>query len=100
MEFVRIAPPISFASSTNMRVQWSRLIAGTPLASPAGNKAAANNPEKRLARFKREYSQLLVCRPFHEEDYANTYFSPYGAQLGISSETFRPPRTFETVFKT
>lgn len=35
------------------------MIAGTPLASPAGNKAAANNPEKRLARFKREYSQLL-----------------------------------------
>ncbi|KAF4633512.1 hypothetical protein G7Y89_g4596 [Cudoniella acicularis] len=37
---------------------WSRLIAGTSLA-PGGNKAASNNPEKRLARFKREYSQLL-----------------------------------------
>ncbi|TVY94112.1 UPF0518 protein, partial [Lachnellula willkommii] len=37
---------------------WSRLIAGTSLAS-GGNKAAANNPEKRLARFKKEYSQLL-----------------------------------------
>ncbi|TVY45060.1 UPF0518 protein [Lachnellula occidentalis] len=37
---------------------WARLIAGTSLAS-GGNKAAANNPEKRLARFKKEYSQLL-----------------------------------------
>ncbi|CZR69262.1 uncharacterized protein PAC_19162 [Phialocephala subalpina] len=37
---------------------WSRLIAGTSL-TPAGNKATAKDPEKRLARFKREYSQLL-----------------------------------------
>ncbi|RDL34337.1 Uncharacterized protein BP5553_07465 [Venustampulla echinocandica] len=37
---------------------WSRLIAGTSLA-PGGNKAASHNPEKRLARFKREYSKLL-----------------------------------------
>ncbi|CZS93282.1 uncharacterized protein RAG0_03643 [Rhynchosporium agropyri] len=37
---------------------WSRLIAGTSLAS-AGKKASTNNPEKRLARFKKEYSQLL-----------------------------------------
>ncbi|KAH6712323.1 Retinoic acid induced 16-like protein-domain-containing protein [Leptodontidium sp. MPI-SDFR-AT-0119] len=37
---------------------WSRLIAGTSLA-PAGNKASTHNPEKRLARFKKEYSQLL-----------------------------------------
>ncbi|KAE8454186.1 hypothetical protein EG329_005111 [Mollisiaceae sp. DMI_Dod_QoI] len=37
---------------------WSRLIAGTSLA-PAGNKGTAKDPEKRLARFKREYSQLL-----------------------------------------
>ncbi|KAH8589353.1 Retinoic acid induced 16-like protein-domain-containing protein [Bisporella sp. PMI_857] len=35
---------------------WSRLIAGTSLASP---KATANNPEKRLARFKQEYNRLL-----------------------------------------
>ncbi|EPE27973.1 hypothetical protein GLAREA_04764 [Glarea lozoyensis ATCC 20868] len=38
---------------------WSRLIAGTSLA-PGGNKGASNNPEKRLARFKREYSSLLT----------------------------------------
>ncbi|KAM3081122.1 hypothetical protein ACMFMG_005078 [Clarireedia jacksonii] len=37
---------------------WQRLIAGTSLA-PAGSKATANNPEKRLTRFKREYSHLL-----------------------------------------
>jgi hypothetical protein len=37
------------------------LIAGTSLASGGSNKSVANNPEKRLARFKREYSQLLVC---------------------------------------
>ncbi|KAH6662850.1 Retinoic acid induced 16-like protein-domain-containing protein [Halenospora varia] len=37
---------------------WSRLIAGTSLA-PGGNKAASSNPEKRLARFKREYAHLL-----------------------------------------
>lgn len=83
-----------------MRVQWSRLIAGTPLASPAGNKAAANNPEKRLARFKRDYSQLLVCRHVHKADHANYHFSRYGAQLEILSETFRRLRIFETVFKT
>ncbi|KAL3423583.1 DNA polymerase epsilon subunit c [Phlyctema vagabunda] len=38
---------------------WSRLIAGTSLA-PAASKKGTNNPEKRLARFKREYSQLLT----------------------------------------
>ncbi|PBP17180.1 hypothetical protein BUE80_DR012125 [Diplocarpon rosae] len=37
---------------------WSRLIAGTSLA-PAGSKASSNNPEKRLARFKKGYNQLL-----------------------------------------
>ncbi|KAH8803188.1 Retinoic acid induced 16-like protein-domain-containing protein [Xylogone sp. PMI_703] len=37
---------------------WARLVAGTALAS-SGSKANANNPEKRLARFKREYNQLL-----------------------------------------
>ncbi|PQE04576.1 hypothetical protein CJF31_00007432 [Rutstroemia sp. NJR-2017a BVV2] len=37
---------------------WQRLIAGTSLA-PAGSKATANNPEKRLTRFKREYNHLL-----------------------------------------
>ncbi|EHL01975.1 hypothetical protein M7I_1924 [Glarea lozoyensis 74030] len=41
---------------------WSRLIAGTSLA-PGGNKGASNNPEKRLARFKREYSSLLARLP-------------------------------------
>ncbi|RDW59811.1 hypothetical protein BP6252_12898 [Coleophoma cylindrospora] len=38
---------------------WSRLIAGTSLA-PAASKKGSDNPEKRLARFKREYSQLLT----------------------------------------
>ncbi|QSZ29333.1 hypothetical protein DSL72_003847 [Monilinia vaccinii-corymbosi] len=37
---------------------WQRLIAGTALA-PASSKATLNNPEKRLARFKREYNRLL-----------------------------------------
>ncbi|KAG9236992.1 Retinoic acid induced 16-like protein-domain-containing protein [Amylocarpus encephaloides] len=37
---------------------WSRLIAGTSLA-PGGSRGSSSNPEKRLARFKREYSQLL-----------------------------------------
>ncbi|CAL3970759.1 unnamed protein product [Diplocarpon coronariae] len=37
---------------------WSRLIAGTSLA-PAGSKTSSNNPEKRLARFKKGYNQLL-----------------------------------------
>ncbi|THV43975.1 hypothetical protein BGAL_0783g00010 [Botrytis galanthina] len=37
---------------------WQRLIAGTSLA-PAGSKVTSNNPEKRLARFKREYNRLL-----------------------------------------
>lgn len=37
---------------------WQRLIAGTALA-PAGSKVTSNNPEKRLARFKREYNRLL-----------------------------------------
>ncbi|CCU81653.1 hypothetical protein BGHDH14_bgh03049 [Blumeria hordei DH14] len=36
---------------------WSRLIAATSLA-PA-DKTPSNNPEKRLARFKKEYNQLL-----------------------------------------
>ncbi|EKD17544.1 uncharacterized protein L3040_006662 [Drepanopeziza brunnea f. sp. 'multigermtubi'] len=37
---------------------WSRLIAGTSLA-PSSSKASSNNPEKRLARFKKGYNQLL-----------------------------------------
>lgn len=35
------------------------MIAGTSLAA-AGNKSTSNNPDKRLVRFKREYSRLLV----------------------------------------
>lgn len=37
---------------------WQRLIAGTSLA-PASSKVTLNNPEKRVARFKREYNRLL-----------------------------------------
>ncbi|KAA8563854.1 hypothetical protein MFRU_036g00490 [Monilinia fructicola] len=37
---------------------WQRLIAGTSLA-PASSKATLNNPDKRLAKFKREYNRLL-----------------------------------------
>jgi hypothetical protein len=40
--------------------QWSRLIAGTSLDSSRGSKNSSNHPEKRLARFKKQYSQLLV----------------------------------------
>ncbi|KAG9246705.1 Retinoic acid induced 16-like protein-domain-containing protein [Calycina marina] len=36
---------------------WSRLIAGTSLAP---SKSTANNPEKRLVRFKQEYNRLLT----------------------------------------
>ncbi|OBT59252.1 hypothetical protein VE04_00458 [Pseudogymnoascus sp. 24MN13] len=39
--------------------QWSRLIAGTSLSPSTPSKAAFNDPVKRLARFRREYSQLL-----------------------------------------
>ncbi|KFY83284.1 hypothetical protein V498_08179 [Pseudogymnoascus sp. VKM F-4517 (FW-2822)] len=38
---------------------WSRLIAGTSLSPSTPSKAAFNDPVKRLARFRREYSQLL-----------------------------------------
>ncbi|TAQ90883.1 hypothetical protein B7494_g775 [Chlorociboria aeruginascens] len=38
---------------------WSRLIAGTSLAPGSGKKGTANNPEKRLANFRRGYNQLL-----------------------------------------
>ncbi|POS82562.1 hypothetical protein EPUL_005660, partial [Erysiphe pulchra] len=36
---------------------WSRLLAGTPLAST--DKTTSRNPDKRLACFKKEYFQLL-----------------------------------------
>ncbi|KAI9731276.1 MAG: hypothetical protein M1818_007901 [Claussenomyces sp. TS43310] len=38
---------------------WSRLIAGTSLSPSTAKKASAQDPNKRLARFKREHNQLV-----------------------------------------
>ena len=45
---------------TRTILQWARLIGGVG-SSPSGSKqSAGNNPQQRLARFKRTYGQLLV----------------------------------------
>jgi hypothetical protein len=41
-------------------VQWSRLLAHTPLSSASSRKDFAKDPARRLHRFEKEYSQLLV----------------------------------------
>ncbi|KAI0459910.1 Retinoic acid induced 16-like protein-domain-containing protein [Xylaria acuta] len=43
----------------NVLLQWSRLIANTPLSSKNSAKDAARDPIKRRQRFEKEYSQLL-----------------------------------------
>jgi hypothetical protein len=40
-------------------VQWARLIGGV---SSSPKKSTANNPEHRLAQFKKAYTQLQVRR--------------------------------------
>lgn len=40
--------------------QWSRLLAHTPLSSANSRKDFAKDPARRLHRFEKEYSQLLV----------------------------------------
>ncbi|AEO56696.1 hypothetical protein MYCTH_2301876 [Thermothelomyces thermophilus ATCC 42464] len=39
---------------------WSRLLAHTPLSSANSRKDFAKDPARRLHRFEKEYSQLLV----------------------------------------
>lgn len=41
-------------------LQWSRLIANTPLAENS-RREAARDPVRRLRRFEKEYGHLLVC---------------------------------------
>jgi len=41
-------------------LQWSRLLAHTPLSSAGSRKDYAKDPARRLHRFEKEYSQLLV----------------------------------------
>jgi hypothetical protein len=41
-------------------LQWSRLLAHTPLSSASSRKDFAKDPARRLHRFEKEYSQLLV----------------------------------------
>ncbi|KAI1308929.1 Retinoic acid induced 16-like protein-domain-containing protein [Xylaria venustula] len=43
----------------NVLLQWSRLIANTPLSSRTSAKDAARDPIRRRQRFEKEYSQLL-----------------------------------------
>lgn len=40
--------------------QWSRLLTRNPLSSGSSRKDAAKDPVRRLHRFEKEYSQLLV----------------------------------------
>ena len=40
--------------------QWSRLLAHTPLSSASSRRDFAKDPARRLHRFEKEYSQLLV----------------------------------------
>ena len=42
-----------------MSLQWARLIGGVG-SSPASKPTSTNNPQQRLARFKKVYGQLLV----------------------------------------
>lgn len=69
--------------------------------APDASKKNAHNPEKRLARFKREYSHLLVSSRLHvySRIAADRESSKYGEGHQICLETLKLPRTFEAVSK-
>jgi hypothetical protein len=84
--------------------QWSRLIAGTSLDSSRGSKNSSNHPEKRLARFKKEYSQLLVwgLHAFDSQNMGGTNgsCSKDGAVHPTWQMTMKQQRIFDAVSKT
>jgi hypothetical protein len=81
-------------------MKWSRLIAGTSLA-PGGNKGSSNNPEKRLARFKREYNGLLVSTlPPRTRMYTDALNSKHGEALQISQGITKQQNRSAGPFKT
>jgi hypothetical protein len=66
MDFVSI-PFLHFLSASMPRdmltrtiLQWARLIGGVGSSQSSSRQSTGNNPQQRLARFKRTYDQLLV----------------------------------------
>jgi|SRR5579862_1570606 len=45
---------------TRTILQWARLIGGVGSSQSSSKQSTGNNPQQRLARFKRTYGQLLV----------------------------------------
>ena len=56
---------LTAANTPSLSVQWSRLLARTPLSSASSRKDFAKDPARRLHRFEKEYSQLLVRHACH-----------------------------------